>query len=128
MLLAESEWFKSAIEALDLPPGTKVLNFGSHKVSVVRYQGYIDENIYRPVARKQWELLNFDLFPGEAVDISGDIMQDDVFAALVEREFGAIFLFNVLEHLTDHASICSRIGKSPPKADYILVTVVRTNA
>jgi SAM-dependent methyltransferase len=123
MLLFESEWLKSAIQSLDLPPGTKVLNFGSQKISVLRYQGYIDENIYRPVTRKQWELFNFDLFPGEGVDISGDIMDDDVLAALVQREFGAIFAFNVLEHLTDHASICSRIEQLLSKGGYLLVSV-----
>jgi SAM-dependent methyltransferase len=123
MLLAESEWLRSIIEELNLPSGVKVLNFGSQRSSILRYQPYIEENIYRPVARKQWELLNFDLFPGEGVDISGDIMYDDCFSALVKREFGVVFLFNVLEHLADRTSICSRIEQLLSKGGYIFVSV-----
>ena len=123
MLLAESEWIKSVIEELSLPPGTKVLNFGSQRAKVLRYQPYIKDNIYSPVARKQWELLNFDLFPGEGVDISGNIMDDDCFTALAQRKFGVVFVFNVLEHLTDRISICSRIEKLLSSNDYLFVSV-----
>jgi SAM-dependent methyltransferase len=123
MLLAESEWLKSAIEELVFPPGEMVLNFGSQKLSALKYQGYIKENIYRPVARKHWELLNFDLFPGEGVDISGDIMDDDCFFALVQRKFGVVFVFNVLEHLADRTSICLRIERLLSKGGYLLVSV-----
>jgi glycosyltransferase involved in cell wall biosynthesis len=123
MLLVESEWLRSVIEGLRLPPGTKVLNFGSQRHSILRYQAYIEENIYRPVARKHWELLNFDLFPGEGVDISGNILNDDCFFDLLHRKFRAVFALNVLEHLTDRVSICSRIEQLVPNGGYLLVSV-----
>jgi hypothetical protein len=123
MLLFESQWLKSVIEELLLPPGMKVLNFGSQKLSALKYQGYIAENIYRTVALKHWQLLNFDLFPGEGVDISGDIMNDNCFSALVQHKFGVVFVFNVLEHLVDRTSICSRIEQLIPEDGYLLVSV-----
>jgi hypothetical protein len=123
MLLAESEWFLSVIDGLNLSPGAKVLNFGSQRLSALHYQEYIRDNIYRPVSRKHWELLNFDLFPGEGVDISGNILDDDCFTALVQRKFGGVFVFNVLEHLADRTSICFRIEQLLSKGGYLLVSV-----
>jgi SAM-dependent methyltransferase len=123
MLIAESEWIKKTIQELQLPPGSKVLNFGSQRINLLRYQRYIEQNIYRTVALKQWQLLNFDLYPGEGVDINGDITQDDVFSALKEVCLGAIFAFNVLEHVVDRALICSRIVQLLPKGGYLLASV-----
>ena len=123
MLLVESEWLRSVIEGLPLPPGAKVLNFGSQRRSILRHQSYIEKNIYRPADRKHWELLHFDLFPGKGVDISGDILPDDCFFDLYQRKFEAAFVFNVLEHLADRASICSRIEQLLPNGGYLLVSV-----
>ena len=69
------------------------------------------------------DILNFDLFPGKGVDISGDIMHDDCFSALIQHKWGAVFVFNVLEHLAHRTAICSRIEQLLSKGGYLLVSV-----
>lgn len=123
MLINESLWLKNAIKSLPLPQGAKVLNFGSQRLRSLRFQPYIQKNIYLSVAEKQWNMVNFDLVPGEGVDISGDIMDDEILRKVISYNFNALFLFNVLEHVVDIALIAHRIGLIVPANGYLLVSV-----
>ncbi len=122
MLLNESLWLKTAIQSLPLPAGSKILNFGSQRLNSLRCQPYI-ENIYGTIKEKQCSIVNFDLVPGEGVDISGDIMRDDVLYKLKEYKFDIVFLFNVLEHVKDIEAICKRISMIVPSKGYLIVSV-----
>lgn len=122
MLIEESRFIKVLIEGL---PGEKltILNFGSQKKKRLKEQPYIYENIILPVLKKNHHLINLDLYEDEGVDIIGDIMEDDVFRKLKDLHINVLFLFNVLEHVTDIKSICARLQEIMPSGAKIFISV-----
>ena len=123
MLIKESQWLASAVQDLDLQPGCKILNFGSKNKAALKYQPYIEENLYNPLKTKGLKIINFDLFPGEGIDIHGDIFDDGIFRSLKNKSISAIFLFNVLEHVKDIKSICNKVESLIARGRYILISV-----
>ena len=125
MLEQESIYLRSIISSLDLPAGSRILNFGSQRQSVLRYQPYIDDNIYGVARTKQWKIVNFDLIEGPGVDLHGDIMEAGVFDRLKQGRFAAVFVFNVLEHLENVGEICRRLEDLVSPGAYIVLSVPR---
>lgn len=109
MLLEESLWLKKAIQNSKLEEGYKVLNFGSQDERVYKYQPYLYSNIIKPSISKGVEIINYDLFPGKGVDISGNLLENKIFEKLKSYKFDAIYLFNVLEHVENIERISNRI-------------------
>ena len=124
MLLSESKWLRAQILQLDLPPQAKILNFGSQNLKTLKKkQPYVLDNIHYTTSMRSWQMLNFDLFPGEGVDISGNVLEQATFSHLVEYRFDGLYLFNVLEHVNDVGEICKRIQDLLPSGAYLLVSV-----
>lgn len=123
MLLNESIWLKNKIERLDLKNGEFILNFGSQSEEVYKYQPHIYTNVIRPTLKNGGKIINYDLFPGKGVDISGDLFDDKVFSKLKEYKFNYIYLFNVLEHVEDKEKLCLRIEELLEKGGTILISV-----
>lgn len=123
MLIRESQWLKSVILSLDIKAGSNVLNFGSCNSAYTKMRPQIEMNIYNPTIAKNLVLLNFDLFPGEGIDIHGDILNDIVHSKLSSYNFSMIYLFNVLEHVEDIKSICDKIEQILQPGGYLLITV-----
>jgi hypothetical protein len=125
MLEREAQWLRDAI--LDLPdePGCSVLNFGSQNAGYLRKYPYIDQCINTPTMARGWQMTNLDLLPGPGVDISGNLYNDDFLREVKARRFRGVYLFNVLEHVTNVFSLCERIESVVDKGGWILVSVPR---
>lgn len=123
MLLKESLWLNKTILNLELAPGNKVLNFGCQDKIVYKYQPHLYNNIIKPTIDSGAKIINYDLFPGKGVDISGDLFDDNVFNKLKEYNFRYIYLFNVLEHVEDKEKLCLRIEELLEKNGTILISV-----
>ena len=120
MLIKESLWIKDIINNLDLPSGAKILNIGSQDEKYLEQQYYIKENVINTCADKGYPIVNLDIKPGKGVDVVGDICREEIQIKLQEMKFSAVFLFNILEHVTDIGSICSSIEGILPKGGYVL--------
>lgn len=122
MLIEESKYIRSLIEGLSGEKLT-ILNFGSQKKKRLKEQPYIYENIILPVLHKQHRLINLDLYEDEGVDIAGDIMEAEIFEKLCDLKIDVLFLFNVLEHVTNIEAMCNRLQDIMPKGSKILISV-----
>ena len=120
MLIKESLWIKDIIRDINLPPGAKILNIGSQDEKYLKQQYYIKENIVDTCTDEGYQIVNLDIKPGKGVDIVGDICNEEIQMKLQEMKISAIYLFNILEHVTDIGAICSSIEKILPKRGYIL--------
>lgn len=120
MLIKESLWIKDIIRDLNLPPGTKILNIGSQDEKYLKQQYYIKENIVDTCADEGYQIVNLDIESGKGVDIAGDICSEEIQMKLQEMKISAIFLFNILEHVTDIRSICNCAERILLKGGYLL--------
>ena len=123
MLIKESIWLASAVQNLDLQPDCNILNFGSKNKTALKYQPYIEQNLFIPLKANKLKIINFDLSPGAGVNIYGDIFDDSTFYSLKDKSISAIFLFNVLEHVEDIRGICNRLESLIAPGGYILISV-----
>jgi len=120
MLIKESLYIKEVIKNLDLPSGAKILNIGSQNEKYLKQQYYIKENIFNTCADKGLQIVNLDIKPGKGVDAARDICREEIQLKLQKIRFSAVFLFNILEHVTDIQSVCSSIEEIVPKGGYVL--------
>jgi SAM-dependent methyltransferase len=86
----------------------------------LKQQYYIKENIFNTCADKGLQIVNLDIKPGKGVDVAGDICREEIQLKLQKIRFSAVFLFNILEHVTDIQSVCSSIEEIVPKGGYVL--------
>ena len=120
MLIKESLWIKDAIKNLNLPSGTKILNIGSQNEKYLKNQYYIKENIIDPCNENGYKIVNLDIKPGNGVDIVGDVCKEKTQIKLKSMKFSIIFLFNILEHVSDIQLFCNSIKKIISNDGYIL--------
>lgn len=123
MLKKEAEWLRDSILGLPLESGSVVLNFGSKQADYLKRYRYILENVDRPTEAKGLRVVNLDLVPGPGVDLSGDIFDEKFFEAVQAWGFSAVYLFNVLEHVTDIPKLCQRIESLVREGGWIFVSV-----
>lgn len=123
MLIKESLWVKEKINELNFSKGTKFLNFGAQNNNYLKYQKYIQENVYEPIIKKKYKLINFDLKPGNGIDIYGDLRDLTIFYKLKRLDCECVLLFNVLEHLYDISSFVNLLSKLMDRGDIIMITV-----
>ncbi len=120
MLIKESLWIKDIINNLNLASGVKILNIGSQNEKYLKQQYYIKENIIDTCAKKGYQIVNLDIKSGKGVDFVGDICRKEIQIKLKEKKFSVIFLFNILEHVTNIRSICNSMEEILPKGGYLL--------
>ena len=119
MLIKESEYLKEVIKEL---PGSnlKILNFGSQSRAFLREQPHIEENIINTSLGLGHKIVNLDIQEVEGVDLVGDIFDDNFYEELIKAKFDVIFVFNLLEHVTDLDLMIHRIQGLVDKGKYIV--------
>ncbi len=123
MLIKESEYLGRLINNLDLPRNSKILNIGSQSNRYLKEKPHIYANIISISNSKGFKVINFDLFPGDGIDIFGDIYDSKVFSQLIKMDFDAIYLFNVLEHVIDVNEFAFKVESLMSSGKHLLVSV-----
>jgi SAM-dependent methyltransferase len=124
MLLNESLYLKTLIDTLEGDANTKVLNFGSQREDTLStYQPWVNKNIIETTRVKGFTIVNFDIVDGKGVDIAGDLFEEKTFTLLKTHQYSIVFLFNVLEHVTDIPRLCRQIEAILEPGGKILVSV-----
>lgn len=119
MLIKESEYIKEIIELLP-EKNLRILNFGSQSSEYIKKQPYIFKNIIKPCETREYSLYNLDIKKSIGVDLVGDIFDDAFFSEIKSMQFDVIFVFNLLEHVTDIELMVSRLQKLIGEGKYII--------
>lgn len=119
MLIKESEYLKELISTLP-KENLKILNFGSQSAKFLKSQPYIYENIIKTVKDEGHTITNLDLRDVDGVDLVGDIFDEDFFLKLKAMNFDVIFVFNLLEHVTDLELMVERLQELVGSGKYIV--------
>ncbi len=123
MLIKESEYINNIIENIKVPREAKILNIGSQDNKYLKANCHIIENVINPAQKKGFEIINFDILPGEGINIHGDIFDNRIYKRLTNLNIDVIFLFNVLEHVIDIKSFIEKVEGIVNKDGFIFVSV-----
>ena len=120
MLIKEAEYLKTLLDSLNITENTILLNVGSQNKQYLKENPHINENIIIPILQSKATLINFDLLPGEGVDINGDIYDETVFQKLKDLKPDIILLFNILEHVSEIDKFANKIENIINNNGYII--------
>jgi len=128
MFIEESLWIKSVLGSLDLPSGSAVLNLGSSTAQFRQLtQPHIENNVFKPLREKGYQINHLDAKQGNGVDIVCDINDPNVdFIDLIGRQFDLVICSNLLEHVLDVNRVARRAADFVKDRGYLLVTVPRS--
>jgi hypothetical protein len=124
MLPGEADWISAYFERQDNDTIGTVLNIGSSTAEFrARKQPFIDERIFRPLAKRGIPVIHSDIKEAEGVDIVADIMNDDDLERLRSLEAKTVLCSNMLEHVPSAPMMAERLASLVPPGGVILVTV-----
>lgn len=124
MLPREARWFAQQVELLGDEAIFPMLNVGSHTAEFrAKTQPWIDEELFRPFARRGCEVIHTDIQADEGVDLVGDLTDPQFQNQLRARRFRSVFCNNLLEHVTDPASIANALRDCVVPGGYLLLSV-----
>jgi hypothetical protein len=124
MLPSEAKWISAYFELQDNAALGTVLNIGSSTAEFrEQKQSFIDEKIFRPLARRGVPVVHTDIKAANGVDIVADIMNDDDLERLRSLEAKTILCSNMLEHVPSASRMAERLATLVPPGGVLLVTV-----
>lgn len=123
MLVKESEYLKTIIIKLNKNRNLRILNIGSQNEEYQEKQSHIKHNIIKSINELNATLYNFDIFPGSAVDISGDIFNEKIYNDLKKINTNVMFVFNVLEHVVNVVNFVDKLKSLQKSGDEIFLSV-----
>jgi len=101
MLVKEAVKINEIIKNLNIKSDCVVLNIGSQNKRYLSNNPHILKHVLNPIINSGAKLINFDLLPGDGIDIYGDIFDIKVYQKLKNLNCNLIILTNVLEHVND---------------------------
>jgi 2-polyprenyl-3-methyl-5-hydroxy-6-metoxy-1,4-benzoquinol methylase len=109
---------------IGLPSVSPLLHLGS---STRRFREvdkpHIQRLLFGPLEAAGVEIVHCDLKEADGVDVTGDIFDPEVRAALKARGFRCIIAANLLEHVRDRAGLAAACEEIVGPGGYILATV-----
>src|SRR5688572_22505504 len=100
VLANEAKWLSAYFAQKDNDALGTILNIGSSTAEFrERIQPYVDEQIFRPLARRGVPVVHTDIKGAKGVDIVADIMNDDDLERLRRLNAKTILCSNMLEHV-----------------------------
>jgi SAM-dependent methyltransferase len=124
MLPGEADWISAYFERQDNETIGTVLNVGSSTAEFrERRQSFIDEKIFRPLARRGIPVVHSDIKEADGVDIVADIMNDDDLERLRSLNAKTVLCSNMLEHVPSAPMMAERLACLLPPGGVLLVTV-----
>ena len=123
MFIEESLWIKSALEKLDLPAGSKVLDVGSSNEGFRKIRKpHIDKNVFLPLRERGLDVKHLDMNESDGVDIVCDFDKCDP-VKFIGYRFDLVICGNMLEHVSDRKKMGKKILDLVKDKGYLLVTV-----
>lgn len=121
--MLEEEAIRLRRMLLGLEGVSPLLNLGSSTAEFRQIvQPHIDAELFGPLREAGVEVVHCDLKEGEGVDLSGDVRDPGVKAALKARGFKCVLLANLLEHVGDRAEFVSACEEIAGQGGLILAT------
>ncbi|MBL8202137.1 MAG: hypothetical protein JNK40_14305 [Chromatiales bacterium] len=127
MFVEEAAWIAARLAALDLPPGTRVLDIGSSTLEyrTVR-QPHITELVHKPLLARGCTIDCADLKEGEGVDLVVDLSRPGLPASVFARPYDLVICSNILEHVVDRGTFIGNVLRFCAAGGALLCTVPRT--
>ncbi len=123
MFIEESLWIRSALEKLDLPAGSKVLDVGSSNEGFRKIRKpHIDKNVFLPLRERGLDVKHLDMNESDGVDIVCDFDKCDP-VKFIGYRFDLVICGNMLEHVSDRKKMGKKILDLVKDKGYLLVTV-----
>ncbi len=124
MMRCDAEWLRDSLARYSNDDLSPVLNLGSSTREFrEQKQPFVHELVFRPLLDRGVGIIHADLKAGDGVDISGDIFDDAVLAAIHARRPKAVICTHMLEHVTDREKLVARLLEILPPGGLFFVTV-----
>lgn len=126
MLIEEARWFRDRLALYETEQLSPMLNLGSqtqHFRGCV--QPWIDQYVFGPLASRGVQVVHTDLYPGEGVDLVGDLTDERFLAQLRQYAFRSLFCSNVLEHVPEPQKLATRLVEILPSGAFLFVSCPR---
>src|SRR2546428_10218391 len=103
----EAAWLAAHLAELPAQDLFPMLNIGSSTAHfrMVR-QPWIDALVFAPLRAQGHVVKHLDMKSGEGIDLVGDLMAPTLAESLRSFGFRSVVCSNVLEHVTDRATLC----------------------
>jgi len=122
MTLEESLWIKRNLEQLNLSPGCFILDVGSSSIEFRQFQSYIEENVFKPLEEKKFNVVHMDKRTGNGIDLVADIENEKVLQK-IGRKFDLIICTSLLEHVYSIERTIANIVTLAVEGGYLLIDV-----
>lgn len=90
------------------------------------HQPFIHENVFAPLEERHIRCIHHELFPGDGVDVAGDLFNDQVRSHLKITKPGVVLCLNLLEHVGKRAEIANLLADLIDSGGFLLATVPRS--
>lgn len=127
MLSAEARWFERRLATFADDALFPLCNVGSAAgEGQLREQPWIEQAVFGPLRKRPGaEIVNVDLFPGDGVDLVGDLTDPAFQAELARLGVRSIFCANVLEHVEGPEKLAAQLAAVAPPGGLLFVSVPR---
>ena len=123
MQLVESLWIRSQLEGIPDEDLFPLVDLGSSSLEYrTRYQPFIQENVFAPLAARGGRVWHTDLKPEPGIDLVGDLLDPGFCARLAQLGARTVTAFNVLTHVTDRHAFARTALQLVPAGGYLMVT------
>lgn len=127
MLKQEADWLNGVLSRFEAAELSPVAHIGSSTAQFrTQTQPWIDQKVFAPLTARGVAVVHVDLKSSAGVDLVADVTTPAGCALIRARQPRAVFLFNILEHVLDPATLCAAIEEVLPDQGLILITVPRS--
>lgn len=126
MFAEEAQWIEKALEKLDLPDTTTVLDIGSSDTHYrTTVQPHIDRHIHQPLIKKGVNIHFLDMKEHEGVDIALDLADKSLPDTVFSDSYSLILCCNILEHVADRDIFIHNLLRFASDSTRLMLTVPR---
>ncbi len=127
MFRQEAAWIAARIAALDPADVGTVANIGSSTLQFrTQRQPWVDAELFAPLRTRGVPVVHVDLKAEEGVDLIGDILSEDGYAAVKAYRPRTVLLCNILEHVHEPDRMTRRAFDLVEPGGRLIVSVPRS--
>jgi SAM-dependent methyltransferase len=124
VLAEEATWIAARIAALHLGSEANVIDVGSSSERTrTVYQPYIGYELFSPLAKRAVNVIHVDARADEGVDVVADVTKPKHLPDRLVASGDLVLCANLLEHVTDRATVLSNLHALTRPGGRLIVTV-----